>query len=639
MAASNWRTPLLSLLLLIFSAAAANAQGLLPVPSRVTPELGAYYINKLGASLRYYALLTQRNNVGSNAYAIVNAIAPDDDPISAARRVAPLRGYYSQNGIGGKVTVEGFYKLFRCQDESCAVISRIVVSGVTAGRPGPADALTAVKGTIGSSSWTINANQAAVNGLLAAAEERAYKDSTYSTELFYKVTTNPRACNAVYPETAWASIGEFSDIPQFGCVTGQGATFMLATNTPKGIEQMIQDIVPPERCDGSLGVILGTSGPSIVKVVEEPGSVATVVVITLPSISAGPCFRLYDTTERLFALTAVVGQTSFFEATRDTDQELVTAAGAQLGFNGSCEFTGFQNLYGPFVTGQSNAIIDSTNNRTFLNLLMEFNSSQLCMALSGDSFGPGGRDTTEDACAEIFFGDPSQQREAVISANFLPASTDAAITTFLLPNTTAGCYKDYALSVRNILPQLAIDFEATKNFLIGSTEVKTHLDSVAANAASILAVEVALASAGIIVAQTIGRLGVYRRRQISSPIARAAALILTALGITLFNIPNFALISRSLRSQRTEKSYTQVGLQSYAPGNFSTIVYAESYHFVTVQVSLPFYENRLSYYCWLKLDSPTLGYVLPVCGGPGQCYRSFFSWQNHLHVLQVNLIV
>lgn len=65
------------------------------------------------------------------------------------------------------------------------------------------------------------------------------------------------------------------------------------------------------------------------------------------------------------------------------------------------------------------------------------------------------------------------------------------------------------------LPQVAIDFEADKAFLLSSTEVKIHMDAVAANAASIVALEIALASSGIVVARTIARSGLYRRQRLS----------------------------------------------------------------------------------------------------------------------------
>ncbi|GAQ92725.1 hypothetical protein KFL_011100010 [Klebsormidium nitens] len=398
---------LVCLIILFVSSTQAQNAGLIVIPSTVTPELGAYYINKLGSGFAYYRLLTQRNNAGTNAYALVNNISADADPISAARTISPLRGFYSKGGIGGKVTVEIFYKLLRCADDNCAIMDRILVTGVAPNRPGPADALSVVRAGIGSSFWLLNANQATANALLAAAEERSYMDKTYDTQLYYKVNVQPRACSPVVPLTAWASIGEFTKNSQFGCLNNQGNTFLFATNRPSGVEIMTESIVPPDRCDGSLAVVYGTIGPVIVKQVLELGAVARTVKITLAGISA-LCRSLYDTPQRLFALTSLVAQTTFYEATLADDVATVTAAGEALGFNGTCAFQAFEYLYGPLVIGQSNALRDSTNNQTFLDLLLPYNDNQPCFALTGNSFSTSSRDPGEDACAAIFYGDATQ---------------------------------------------------------------------------------------------------------------------------------------------------------------------------------------------------------------------------------------
>lgn len=448
------RSALAFLVLLFVSSAQAQNAGLIAIPSKVTPQLGAYYINKLGSGFTYYRLLTQRNNAGTNAYALVNNISADADPISAARTISPLRGFYSKGGIGGKVTVDIFYKLLRCSDDSCGIMDRILVTGVAPNRPGPVDTLSVVRAGIGSSFWLINANQATANILLAAAEERSYKDKTYETQLYYKVNVQPRACSPVAPLTAWASIGEFTKIPQFGCLSNQGNTFLFATNRPSGVQIMQDFIVPSERCDGSLAIVYGTLGPEIVKQVVELGAVGRSVKLTLPAIT-GTCRFLFDTSQRLFALTSLVAQTTFYEGTLADDVATVQAAGAALGFNGTCAFQAFDYLYGPLVIGQSNALRDSTNNQTFLNLLLPYNDNQPCFALAGNSFGTSTRDPAEDACAAIFYGDAAQSRAAVIAAGFFPASTPAVVTNFELANQTADCYQNYALSVQNIFPQVS----------------------------------------------------------------------------------------------------------------------------------------------------------------------------------------
>jgi hypothetical protein len=116
-------------------------------------------------------------------------------------------------------------------------------------------------------------------------------------------------------------------------------------------------------------------------------------------------------------------------------------------------------------------------------------------------------------------------------------------------------------------------------------QVKLHLDGVAANAASVLAVEVALAGSGIVVARTIARSGLYRRRRVSSSVARTIALVTTAVVITLFNVPNFALISRSLYNKGEPSVFTQASMHEYRPTNYTAVLKAETHSFVTVQGS------------------------------------------------------
>lgn len=91
-------------------------------------------------------------------------------------------------------------------------------------------------------------------------------------------------------------------------------------------------------------------------------------------------------------------------------------------------------------------------------------------------------------------------------------------------------------------------------------QVKFHLDGVAVNAASVLAVEAALATCGIVVARVIARSGLYRRRRVRSNLARALAMVTAAAVITIFNVPNFALISRSLSNHDDQAVFTQASL-------------------------------------------------------------------------------
>jgi hypothetical protein len=98
----------------LLSAHGVFAQGPVTVPSTLTHELGTYYLSRLGVDIQYYGVLTGRNVIGVNAYNSVNGMADNTKPLDAAFETSPVRGSYTSKGVEGKVTVDIFYKLFRC---------------------------------------------------------------------------------------------------------------------------------------------------------------------------------------------------------------------------------------------------------------------------------------------------------------------------------------------------------------------------------------------------------------------------------------------------------------------------------------------------------------------------------------------
>lgn len=191
----------LQLAVLLFCAGSVAGQGLIVVPNTVTRELGGYYISKLGLAelgLNHYAILSQRN-VQRNVYNWVNDISDSDTPRAAASKLSNIRGLYESHTVGGKIKVESFYRLLRCEDgNTCFVINRLIASTVSSPN-GTVNALSYVKTGMGNSGWLVNAPQSIVNPFLAQPENQQtrYVDPVYGTQLFYKTATPPPPCRCV----------------------------------------------------------------------------------------------------------------------------------------------------------------------------------------------------------------------------------------------------------------------------------------------------------------------------------------------------------------------------------------------------------------------------------------------------------
>jgi hypothetical protein len=140
----------------------------------------------------------------------------------------------------------------------------------------------------------------------------------------------------------------------------------------------------------------------------------------------------------------------------------------------------------------------------------------------------------------------------------------------------------YYIHMNFVWLQIAYEFELEKNYLLGpSTNVKSLVEGVAANAASIVALEVGLASAGLIIARIVGGSSFHRRRRIPSSHARLLACALTASVVLVLNAPNFAFIRKSLHSAKDKTVlYTRASVQQYKVGNYSGFLMSETHAFV-----------------------------------------------------------
>jgi hypothetical protein len=461
-----------TLLFLAFWAVGTSAQGLILVPPVVTRELGSYYLSKLGLGengLDHYAILSQRNIRGNNIYTWVNDIGNTESPVDAAAKISGVRGVYSQNTIGGKVTVEIFYKLLRCEDDSCFGISRVIASEL-ADPSGPLELLTYVKSTIGVTRWLVNGPQWHVNPILARSTERSYQDEVYRTRLFYKVATQQPPCSSAEPQTLVGSLSEFERLPDFGCVNYNGLVLMVGTTSPVMLARMQEDALPWEQCDGSLSLLyLRDTGPRIMRVIRDPGQVPFTILLDLPALNID-CFNLYDTPD-LTVEAAQIIQGHTFDKTVKAIGELPEIQA--LGFNGSCAPTFFFGSYGYSGIGQSEAITDGVQDKTYAEKLIPYNSTGACISMLGVNQPKSGtRVSLEDSCAQLFFGNAAQQNEGIITENGM--DPDAGVLAELNRGDLEDACTDYRFGISTILPQIAVDFEADKNFLLSSTEVSAQ---------------------------------------------------------------------------------------------------------------------------------------------------------------------
>ncbi|GAQ80630.1 hypothetical protein KFL_000580240 [Klebsormidium nitens] len=577
-----------------------SAQGLVAVPSTMTHKLGAYYISALGKDLTFYQLLNGRHQRGTNAYNLVNGIGDSADPIRAAKETSPVRGYYKSWSIGGRVIVDVFYKLVRCpggDPSNCLAFERIIP--VNAPRLSGAPVIpTVLKQSFGVRGlWLLNANQAAANTVLKqpASEEKLYVDDVFdSGRIYYKVAPPPPPCRSAYPQTYLYSIGEFFDRPQFNCVLFGGVYIMMTTTDEAGYTAMQQYGTSPENCDGSLALLFNliapqrgfpSSGPQIVYLARRPGSVPFTLQLAFPYTL--DCEQLPRNVSLLLQAATILAQEGNgvdVTKSRVGKNLAIPEPITSLGFANACTPV-YVAYYGAAVWGQTNGIPETSSDSTFLETLIRTNAGDTCIAAPSVNGGFSGRDYFEDACAQLYFGNATQQREGVVT--MLQLGPTAVPDQVAFNAAVSRCVGKgvYTLPIQGILPQIAIDFDATKASLLASTEVKVHLDSVAANAASVVALEIALASCGAFVTRTIARSSYYRTRRLSNFTARLLACLATLVAVTVLNVPNFALIDRSLSNHRARRVFAAASSAQYKPSNCSAVLLSETHAFVTVEGS------------------------------------------------------
>jgi hypothetical protein len=443
------------------------AQGLVSVPPTMTHELNAYYISKLGVDFAYYSILTGRNVLGTNAYNLVNDIRDNADPLTAASQTSTMRGFYESNGIGGKVMVDVFYKFVRCAaPPNCYDLERVLITS-SRDPSGPQELLTVSKGIIPRIGWLINANQSAVNAVLGQPStiEREYKDLVYNAQLFYKVISPPPPCSSANPQTQLGAIGEFENLPQFGCINYLGYTMLLATDTRTGVNAIRDYGTSAEQCDGSLVVYYTTdvgseSGPSIVALLKKPDAVPITLKLVLPYNLA--CISDIDYSDPEIVLQAAAylsREDPFSPGPAEVTTLPIPTTIEDLGFVGSCVPNGYAAFYGAFSAGNSNDIAEAfPGNQTFIDHLVKYDGADVCVSAIGNN-EEDTRNSDEDACAQLYFGNADQQREGLVTYFGLNSTTSAPA---LLPIFAQRCEDNYRLKVENILPQ--VSYQCTKEF-------------------------------------------------------------------------------------------------------------------------------------------------------------------------------
>jgi hypothetical protein len=455
---------------LSFWAVSVSAQSLIRVPPVLTRELGSYYLSKLGLgvnSIDYFSILVQRNIRGSNVYSRLNYIAETESPFDAAAKMSSVRGFYQQNTLGGKVTVDIFYKLLRCEDDNCFSFSRVIATEA-ADPSGSLALLTYAKTTMGETRWLVNAPQGTVNRVLATSTERSYQDELYLSSLYYKVA-QPPPCSSAEPQTLVGSLSELQQLPGFGCLNYNGLVLMVGTTSSSMLKQMQAGALPWEQCDGSLSLLYTpAAGPRITRVIRNPGEVPFTVRLALPASDlTTTCFMLYSNGPDLAVKAAQIISGHTFDETLGFIEQLPEIQA--LGFNGSCEPTYFFGSYGFTAIGQFEGITESINNQTFREKLIPYNDTGACISMLGvNQPDPNTRVSSEDSCAQLFLGNAAQQNEGIITENEL--NPDVLPTAAARLNLESQC-TDYRFGISTVLPQIAFDFEEEKKLLLSSTEV------------------------------------------------------------------------------------------------------------------------------------------------------------------------
>jgi hypothetical protein len=470
---------LLRIVCVAFWVAQIAAQGLVLVPATLNRELGNYWLRKLGdsPSYDYYSTMYQRNAApGANVFAQLNNISAKESPVEAINKLSCIRGLYLMRGVGGTIRVQSFYKLLRCEDDSCFTTSKVAVASGNSSTLETEHLLVLVKARMGQSDWLVNAHQSVVtNEYLAKSEEQTYVDDIYKLQFFYKVVMNPSPCSASTIQTLAGSVAEFYNLPGFLCITFGTTPLILGTDSPSISTSFKQFAVPWNHCDGSLGLLYSTdvtSGPRILRFIKDPGEVPLGIILILPP-NTEPCEALYATPDQTLQAAQFLFNAEF-NKTVTFGLPLLPEVTA-LGFSGICAPVLFASGYGFTFAKQAQVLVDSINNQAVVDAFLPYNGS--CVAMLGvvkPVFGDISSDV--DRCAQLFYGTKAQQTEAVVTYNYLDPNaqpTDLEISS-LQSQCDDPANVRYKLPIQSVLPQVALDFEEAKNLLVSAIEVSVQ---------------------------------------------------------------------------------------------------------------------------------------------------------------------
>lgn len=277
------------------------------------------------------------------------------------------------------------------------------------------------------------------------------------------------------PQTQTGSISEFQQLPGFACINVGGTPIFVGTSVPSMITAIRASAVPFSQCDGSLGILYdasATSGPRILRLIQNPGEVPLNIVMDLPP-NSGACARLYNTPDlTIQAARNVLAYNGFVGTVNYTLAPLASVT--KLGFAGGCAPTFFASGYGVQLTGQNEAITDGSTNQTLIGAFAPYSTTGACVSMMGVNQPSSATvNFNEDQCAAIFLGNPAQQTDGVVTylaldPNEQPTAEDRASLQQQCADPSNVRYK---FDIRVVLPQIAADFETDKNFLVSSTEV------------------------------------------------------------------------------------------------------------------------------------------------------------------------
>jgi hypothetical protein len=234
---------------------------------------------------------------------------------------------------------------------------------------------------------------------------------------------------------------------------------LLATDSVTGLNAMRDYGTSPEHCNGSLAVyyitdVVMQTGPRIVALLRRPNAVPITLRMVLPYNLR--CTDIdYSGPEIVFQAAAFLSLEDPFSPGPGYSTDLPTPSSIEgLGFEGnSCAPFRYDAIYGSFLTGNVDTLGEAfPGNQTFISQLVPYNKAEVCVSAISNN-ADNSRDSYEDACAQLYFGDAGQQREEFVT--FFDLNTTAEPDTRLSDRFESYCGDLYRVSIENILPQVS----------------------------------------------------------------------------------------------------------------------------------------------------------------------------------------